>query len=119
MNIGDEATGAHLKALVYNVRTVGEIKANLGTQGINESFQRWGLPKRIKIDNGRPFVNSTSRKVPTKTILWWVGLGIKVIQNTPRRPQENGIVECLQGTMCSWSNPKGAIRYRSFAKEVR
>ena len=105
MNIGDEGTGSHLDVHVYEHRTVGEIDPKLSTQRINKSFERWGLPKEIKIDNGHPFVNPNGRDSPTKTILWWAGLGIKVTQNTPRCPQQNGIVECLQGTMCSWSNP--------------
>jgi len=72
---------------------------------VNESFKRWGLPQQIKIDNGYPFVNPKHRDVPTYAKLWWIGLGIKVIQNRPGCPQENGIVECLQGVLCNWSNP--------------
>lgn len=106
MNIGDEATGAHLKAKVYPVNRVSKICPQQATRDINQSFQRYGMPKVIKIDNGRPFVVPNTRDIPTLSILWWIGLGIKVIQNTPCQPQENGIVECLQGTMCSWSNPK-------------
>lgn len=107
MNLADEATGAHLDAFVTSDKIVEEMNPSELTQKINKSFKRWGLPKQIKIDNGRPFVNPNSKKTPTKTVLWWTGLGIKVIQNRPRCPQENGIVECLQGTMSSWSNPGG------------
>ena len=106
MNIADEGTSAHLKAFVCEVRTVAQINAASITQRINTCFERWGLPERIKIDNGLPFVYPRSRDIPTLTKLWWIGLGIKVIQNPPRLPQENGIVECSQGTMCSWANPK-------------
>lgn len=107
MNVADEGTGAHLGIFVDSHRTVGEMDASTATQYINRSFARWGLPKEIKVDNGHPFVNTRGRESPTRTILWWVGLGVRVIQNTPRCPQENGIVECLQGTMKRWSNPKG------------
>lgn len=106
MNVADEGTGAHLDAFVDANKTVSAMDPSIATQYINKSFVRWGLPKEIKIDNGHPFVNPNGRDSPTKTILWWVGLGIKVIQNKPGCPQENGIVECLQGTMCRWSNPK-------------
>jgi len=107
MNIGDEGTGAHLKATVREEKTVAGMDGRAATRIVNESFRRWGLPLNIKIDNGYPFVNPNFRNVPSKGKLWWIGLGINVIQNTPGRPQENGIVECLQGTICSWSNPGG------------
>ena len=43
--------------------------------------------------------------IPSKAKLWWIGLGIEVIQNNIASPQENGIVECLQGTCHRWVNP--------------
>lgn len=118
MNVADEGTGSHLSVNVSSCRNVEEMDPKISTQLINKSFERWGLPKQIKIDNGRPFVNTNGREVPTKTILWWTGLGIKVIQNQPRCPQQNGIVECLQGTMNSWSNPKGQIDKQGLEKRL-
>lgn len=118
MNIGDEASGAHLQAIVYPVRTVAQIDASQSTQDINKCFERWGLPEKIKIDNGRPFVNPHARKLPTLTILWWIGLGIEVIQNPPKCPQDNGTVEKLQGTLCSWSNPKDCKNIKALQKRL-
>jgi len=37
--------------------------------------------------------------IPLKSNMWWIGLGINVIHNTPGKPQENGAVECLQGIL--------------------
>ena len=105
MNIGDEGTSAHLQASVDKSRYVASIKLQTGINYVNQAFERWGLPKNIKIDNGHPFVNPNNSNVASKAKLWWIGLGINVIQNTPRCPQQNGIVESLQGTICSWSNP--------------
>lgn len=107
MNIADEATTAHLKAIVQGCPTVGSMREQSVTQLINESFKSWGLPQQIKIDNGHPFVTPGYRDVPTKSKMWWIGLGIKVIQNSLRCPQQNGAVECLQGIMKNWSNPLG------------
>ena len=107
MNIADEGSSSHLRAVVHDKRTVAEMDATQATQDVNGCFETSGLPLNIKIDNGRPFVNPNARDVPTLTELWWIGLGINVIKNTPGCPQQNGIVESLQGTMCNWSNPKG------------
>lgn len=105
MNIGDEGTGAHLFVKVYDCKQVAQLNPQICTQDLNTAFQKWGLPRCIKIDNGQPFVYPKHRTIPTLSILWWVGLGIEVIQNKPKTPQENGIVESLQGTLCSWACP--------------
>lgn len=74
-------------------------------QAVNHCFEKEGLPKRIKIDNGLPLVLPHDRDVPTRTVLWWIGLGIEVVCNKPRCPQQNGTVENLQGTCSRWSRP--------------
>jgi hypothetical protein len=107
MNVVDEASTSPLGAKVFEVRTVSQIPLLAAIRSDNDLFSSWGLPAAVKIDNGRPFVNPRSRDVPTLAMLWWTGLGIKVIQNTPRCPQENGGVECSQGILCRWSNAKG------------
>lgn len=118
MNIADEGSSSHLKAALHDKRTVAEMDAGEATRNVNSCFEDWGLPLNIKIDNGRPFVNPNVRDVPTQTKLWWIGLGIRVIQNAPGCPQQNGIVESLQGTMCSWSNPKGQQNIGAFQQRL-
>jgi len=68
-------------------------------------MQKWGMPSRIKIDNGQPLANAGNRDIPTLTQMWWIGLGIEVNLNTPRMPQQNGTVEGLQGICYRWSAP--------------
>ena len=104
MNIADEASSAHLKAFVHSCKTVAAMDWMLATRQLNHCFEKWGLPKCIKIDNGYPYVYPQQMDLPTKAKLWWIGLGIEVIQNTPGRPQENGIVEGLQGILNRWSS---------------
>lgn len=82
-----------------------QVNMKTAIEKVNKAFERWGLPLRIKIDNGRPFVNPSHMDVPTLAILWWIGLGIEVIQNRPATPQENGAVEGNQGVMFRWVNP--------------
>lgn len=104
MNIADEATGSHLKATAMLCQSVVAMDAQAATQVVNQCFECWGLPEQIKLDNSHPFVTPGFIDVPTRSKLWWIGLGIQVIQNDLHCPQQNGIVECLQGTLCSWAN---------------
>lgn len=107
MNIADEGTSSHLKAGVQAYSTVSQIPLQQAIQAVNSCFKLWGIPKNIKIDNGYPFVNPNHLDVPTMAKLWWIGIGINVIQNDLGKPQQNGTVEGLQGIMGSWSNPNG------------
>lgn len=68
-------------------------------------MERWGCPRRIKIDNGLPFASGGNRDIPSLTQLWWTGLGIEVRLNDVNTPQQNGTVEGLQGICHRWSNP--------------
>jgi len=72
---------------------------------MEKAFYRWGLPSRIKIDNGYPFVNVRSTDLPSLLVFWWIGLGIEVIFNRPATPQQNGTVEGLQNICNRWVNP--------------
>jgi transposase InsO family protein len=70
------------------------------------AFARWGLPGRLRVDNGAPW--GSKGDWPTELALWLIGLGVGVTWNTPRRPQENGVVERSQGTV---SNGLGGHHY--------
>lgn len=70
---------------------------------MREAFCRWGLPKRIRVDNGTPW--GSAGDLPTELALWLFGLGVEVVWNPPRRPQDNGVVERSQGTGKRWAEP--------------
>jgi hypothetical protein len=67
-----------------------------------EIFKKWGVPKWIKVDNGRPFGDPQIKLIPPLA-LWLIGLGIKVIWNRPATPQDNAKVERSQGVMAKWT----------------
>lgn len=66
-------------------------------------FKTWGVPKWIKVDNGRPLGDPQLELIPPLS-LWLIGLGIKVIWNKPRCPQQNAKVERGQSTMARWTD---------------
>lgn len=55
-------------------------------------FQRYGVPSRIRCDNGSPFGGGGPTGL-TRLSAWWVKLGIEVEFITPGRPCENGAHE--------------------------
>jgi len=55
-------------------------------------FRKYGLPRRIRCDNGTPFGGAGPTGL-TRLSAWWVKLGIKVEFITPGRPCENGAHE--------------------------
>lgn len=67
-------------------------------------FQRWGLPDRLRVDNGHPW--GSRNDLPTDLALWLIGLDVNVVWNKPRCPQMNGVVERSQGVTQQWVEPQ-------------
>ena len=66
-------------------------------------FSQWGMPQRFRVDNGTPW--GSKGDWPTDLALWLIGLGVDMIWNPARRPQDNGVVERSQGTGKRWGEP--------------
>jgi hypothetical protein len=58
------------------------------------------------VDNGTPW--RSKGDLPTDLELWLSSLGVQVVANPPRRPQDNGVVERSQGTGKRWAEPHRA-----------
>src|SRR4051794_4637149 len=67
------------------------------------TFQCWGLPDRLRVDNGHPW--GSRHDLPRELALWLIGLGVNIIWNKPCRPQRNGVVERTQGVTQQWVEP--------------
>jgi transposase InsO family protein len=61
-------------------------------------FQEYGLPKRIRSDNGVPFATNTLARLSTLSA-WWVRLGILPELIEPGRPEQNGRHERMHRTL--------------------
>ncbi len=64
----------------------------------------WGRPQNFRVDNGCPW--GSKGDWPTDLALWLIGLGVDMIWNPARRPQDNGVVERSQGTGKRWGEPE-------------
>jgi hypothetical protein len=63
-------------------------------------FARWGLPDRVRVDNGYPW--GTPRDLPSELALWLIGLGVEPIWNPAGRPTCNAKVERCNGLTQQW-----------------
>ncbi len=61
-------------------------------------FREYGLPRRIRSDNGIPFA-STARGGLSQLSLWWIKLGIVPERIEPGKPQQNGRHERMHRTL--------------------
>jgi len=82
----------------------------LGCQGLNSTavaeakpvftrlFREYGLPRRIRTDNGVPFATNTLARLSSLSA-WWVRLGILPELIEPGKPQQNGRHERMHRTL--------------------
>jgi len=61
-------------------------------------FQEFGLPQRIRTDNGVPFATTTLARLSALSA-WWVRLGILPELIEPGKPQQNGRHERMHKTL--------------------
>lgn len=102
LRVTDECSGAVLQTRVFP--GVWNALPAQQTQGaLRQGFSRWGLPARLRLDNGAPWGNWND--LPTALALWLVGLGVELHFNEPGKPQHNGVVEKSQDTGQRWGEP--------------
>jgi hypothetical protein len=82
-----------------------EVPLSVVQRRLCHSFRRWGLPRVIQVDNGKPFGDPQRASVP-ELALWLIGLGIKVVWSRIRTPKDNATVERMQRTTACWSEPQ-------------
>jgi putative transposase len=61
-------------------------------------FNEFGLPKRIRTDNGVPFAGATLGRLSQLSV-WWLKLGILPELIEPGKPQQNGRHERMHRTL--------------------
>lgn len=78
-------------------------------------FREYGLPERIRTDNGVPFA-STGRGGLSQLSIWWLRLGIIPERIEPGRPDQNGRHERMHRTLKSTLPNPPAVAWESQQK---
>ncbi len=74
-------------------------------------FREFGLPQRIRTDNGHPFASTAIARLSQLSV-WWISLGILPELIEPGKPQQNGRHERMHRTLKekTASPPKSTLR---------
>ena len=67
-------------------------------QCMSQVFELWGLPVRIRSDNGTPFSSRGVRGL-SRLSAWWYQLGVEPERIEPGKPQQNGRHERMHLTL--------------------
>jgi putative transposase len=75
------------------------------------AFRTFGLPDRIRSDNGPPFAAPGLARL-SRLAVWWIRLGIVPERITPRHPEQNGSHEQFHGVLKRETThpPAGSLR---------
>jgi transposase InsO family protein len=75
---------------------------SISTDAVKKEFQQlfntYGLPKRIRTDNGVPFASRSVGGI-SRLSKWWIRLGILPERIQPGKPQQNGAHERMHRTL--------------------
>lgn len=63
-----------------------------------EAFRRYGLPRRMNMDNGNPWGHSNGQRY-TKLTVWLIRIGVGISHSQPMHPQTNGKDERFHRTL--------------------
>ena len=74
-------------------------KGDVAFPSFRQAFLEYGLPERIRTDNGPPFASSQSLFHLTQLSVWWMRLGIEHERGRPGHPQDNGRHERMHLTL--------------------
>lgn len=68
-------------------------------QAMTSLFKKYGLPKRIRSDNGSPFASTHAILGLSRLSVWWLKLGIGLNRGRVGCPQDNGAHERMHKDM--------------------
>lgn len=84
--------------LIIRLQRVDTLRVEHVRPVFESAFEEYGLPWRIRTDNGSPFATRSPGGL-SKLAVWWVKLGITPERIEPGKPQQNGRHERMHRTL--------------------
>jgi transposase InsO family protein len=86
---------------VLCLKMLGSLRAEAVKPVFERLFERHGLPKVIRVDNGAPFACTSAPAGLSRLSAWWTSLGIRVSFSRPAHPQDNGAHERMHADVAA------------------
>jgi transposase InsO family protein len=86
---------------VLCLEMLGSLRAEVVKPAFERLFERHGLPKVIRVDNGAPFACTSAPAGLSRLSAWWTSLGIRVSFSRPAHPQDNGAHERMHADVAA------------------
>jgi putative transposase len=93
LTVTDAATRYLLKCEALEDTREGAVRKEL-----ERAFEEFGLPKKIRSDNGPPFASKALGGLSHLSV-WWIQLGVLPERIEPGKPQQNGRHERMHKTL--------------------
>jgi transposase InsO family protein len=81
------------------IRACGDQRQMTVQEGLTEVFRRYGLPRRMLMDNGAPWGVSNTPGAYTRLTVWLLRLGVRVTHGRIYHPQTQGKEERFHRTL--------------------
>lgn len=88
----------HVSRYLLACQIVSSTRTKCCRQVFERLFKRYGLPNRIRTDNGTPFASIGVGGL-SRLSVWWIRLGIMPERIEPGKPQQNGRHERMHRTL--------------------
>jgi transposase InsO family protein len=76
--------------MILDMRVLSDARTESVRHCFERLFERYGMPRAIRSDNGAPFAAANALLGLTRLSVWWLALGIDLDRNRPGCPQDNG-----------------------------
>ncbi len=83
---------------LFEIRGMPRIEQAPTKRSFTRLFREFGLPRRIRTDNGPPFATKAIAGLSELSV-WWISLGILPDRIEPGKPQQNGRHERMHRTL--------------------
>lgn len=93
-------------------RALGSVRHRETRPVFERLFREYGLPDRIRTDNGAPFASMALGRLSQLSV-WWIRLGIRPELIEPGQPQQNGRHERMHRTLKAETTRPVAAHRRS------
>jgi transposase InsO family protein len=86
--------------MILDLRVLVDARTESVRECFERLFERYGLPRAIRSDNGVPFAATNALLGLTRLSAWWLALGIDLDRSRPGCPQDNGGHERMHLDVC-------------------